>query len=170
MAMILEELDATIAPGAPRKEPCAVVRHLDALLRDEMPANRFATIVVGRLEEDGSVAVANAGHPPVLIVRASGEVEQLASNGPPVGILPDRCWGERRAMLAPGDRLVAYTDGMPEARRIDGTELGIDGTASLAACVRGDDPRSAAARLARLLTETALVEDDVTMFVVGPRE
>ncbi|HEY0590286.1 MAG TPA: PP2C family protein-serine/threonine phosphatase [Thermoanaerobaculia bacterium] len=166
MAMILEELDAMIAPGAAPREPCAVVRRLDTVLRDEMPANRFATLAVGRLEADGALTLANAGHPPLMIVRGSGGVDRFPANGPPVGLLPDRCWGVRNTTLDPGDLLVAYTDGMPEARRIDGTELGIDGTATLAASGSGREPRDAASRLAAVLTRTALVEDDVTLFVL----
>lgn len=166
MAMILEELDAMIVPAAQPKEPCAVVRRLDNVLRNEMPANRFATLAVGRLEVDGALTLANAGHPPLMIARESGGVDRFPSNGPPVGILPDRCWGVRNTTLEPGDLLVGYTDGMPEARRIDGSDLGIDGTAILAACGRGRDARDAASRIAAELTRTALVEDDVTLFVL----
>ncbi len=166
MAMIQEELDAMIAAPAPPKEPCSVVRRLDEVLREEMPPNRFATLVAGRLEADGSLALANAGHPFPLIVKADGGLERLPSNGPPVGILPNRCWGVTRAALAPGDLFVAFTDGFAEARRIDGSEVGIAGAESLAASIRGDHPRAAAARIADQLMRIAVVEDDVTLVVV----
>jgi sigma-B regulation protein RsbU (phosphoserine phosphatase) len=167
MAMIQEELDALLGPSMTAKEPCSVVRHLDEVLREELPPNRFATLVVGRLEPDGSLTIANAGHPPVLIVHATGTIERITSNGPPVGILPNRCWGVTRATLEPGDLLVAYSDGLPEARTIDGAELGIAGAETLIASVHAADPRASATWIADQLTRTALVEDDVTLLVVG---
>ena len=167
MAMIQEELDALLSPAAPPTKPCTIVRRLDEVLREEMPPNRFATLVAGRLGSDGSLAIANAGHPSPLLVRGGGSLERLPSNGPPVGILPNRCWGVTRATLEPGDLLVTYTDGLPEAQRIDGTELGMEGTETLARAVRGDHARDGAARIAEQLTRIALVEDDVTVLVVG---
>jgi sigma-B regulation protein RsbU (phosphoserine phosphatase) len=167
MAMIQEELDAMLMPSNPASEPRSIVRRLDEVLREEMPPNRFATLVVGRLGGDGSLALVNAGHCPPALVRATGELERLPANGPPVGLLPNRWWGITRERLAPGDLLVAYTDGLSEARRIDGSELGIAGAESLAETVRGVPPRDAAARIADRLTRTALVEDDVTVLVVG---
>ncbi len=166
MAMILEELDAMIDPAHAPKQPCSIIRRLDEVLRDEMPPNRFATLVAGRLDDDGALTLANAGHPPPLIVRAGEGVARFPSNGPPVGILPNRCWGVRKGRLDPGDLLVAFTDGLLEARRLDGTELGPAGAESIVATVRREPARTAAAHIADQLTRTALVEDDVTVLVV----
>ncbi|HSN68978.1 MAG TPA: PP2C family protein-serine/threonine phosphatase [Thermoanaerobaculia bacterium] len=167
MAMIQEELDALLSEGSVPAQPCSIVRRLDTLLREEMPPNRFATLVAGRLGADGSLSIANAGHPSPLLVRGDGSIERFPSNGPPVGILPNRCWGVTSGTLAPSDLLVTFSDGLLEARRADGTELGPAGAESIVAPVRRETARAAAAHIADELTRTALVEDDVTVLVVG---
>lgn len=68
----------------------------------------------------------NAGHPAALVVRASGEVERLASAAPPLGLFDawEGTTGEIR--LSPGDLLAACTDGVFEAEDDDGRAFGED--------------------------------------------
>ena len=84
--------------------------------------DEFATVQYGTLTPDRNGGVdlllASGGHPPALIARADGAVEQLTEpRGMPLGMLPAWSGREGRATLAPGDRLVLYTDGVIEARR-----------------------------------------------------
>lgn len=68
----------------------------------------------------------NAGHLPVLLVRADGGIEHLAEGGVPLGFFDDPSYHEGFAALRPGDMLVAYTDGITEAEDADGRFYGID--------------------------------------------
>jgi serine phosphatase RsbU (regulator of sigma subunit) len=64
---------------------------------------------------------ANAGHPPPLLLRGNEPLERsetLATDGLPVGILPSYTFEEKEKILAPGDVLVLYTDGVTEARSV----------------------------------------------------
>ncbi len=75
----------------------------------------FVTAVLVQLGNDGKVVVANAGHPPPLLLSASG-AQWIEPNVvcPPLGL-----GGEGNAVsldLAPRDRLLLYTDGLTEAR------------------------------------------------------
>ncbi len=80
--------------------------------------NMFATLFVGILDPDtGRIDYTNAGHdPPMLQRRADGSIERLAPTGPAVGLLPGVRHAIASADLAIGDRLIVFTDGMPEAR------------------------------------------------------
>src|SRR6185503_16213380 len=49
--------------------------------------------------------------------RAGGTVERLVQGGVPLGMVPGFPFGEREVVLAPGDMLVVYTDGVTEAMR-----------------------------------------------------
>ncbi|MFD5515526.1 PP2C family protein-serine/threonine phosphatase [Streptomyces sp. NPDC127066] len=83
---------------------------------------RYCTAVFGTLEPDpdtGQVAVhlASGGHPPVIVLRAEGTAEFLPTpGGLLVGILPSAPFTAARTVLAPGDTLLLYTDGITEAR------------------------------------------------------
>ncbi|MFD6875008.1 MULTISPECIES: SpoIIE family protein phosphatase [unclassified Streptomyces] len=62
---------------------------------------------------------AGAGHPPALIRRADGTVEELAAPGMFLhpDIAPDQALrGDTNYQLLPGDALLLYTDGITEAR------------------------------------------------------
>ncbi|MEV7729401.1 SpoIIE family protein phosphatase [Streptomyces sp. NPDC087917] len=80
---------------------------------------RFATLVMASaVREAGSVRlrVTSAGHPPALIVRWDGGVEEAASRGTLVGVFPAAPATTTHEMLAPGDFCVLFTDGITEAR------------------------------------------------------
>lgn len=169
MAMIQEELDRHFTPPRPEREACGIVRAIDAMLREELPPNRFATLVVGRVERDGTVVIANGGHPSPLIRRRGGAVEEIPANGPAVGILPNRCWGSTTHHLEPGDALILFTDGAVEARNRDADELGMEGVSALVAMA----PAGPAQRLAHAVLDGihrwtgGAADDDLTLLALS---
>lgn len=156
MAMIQEELEHRIASCASTEcDPARTTHRLHEFLAPLLPRNRFATAVLGWLRDDGTLTLVNAGHPPPLIVRRSGLIEEIGSTGPLLGILPDPQWHTTTTQLEEGDALVLYSDGVTEAV-VEGEELGVQGLKRL---------------LSRTTSATALVDslatsDDVTMVVV----
>jgi serine phosphatase RsbU (regulator of sigma subunit)/PAS domain-containing protein len=102
-----------------RRSPAAILRWLnDAMVRQELDG-RFCTIAcvhlhTGRPEIRASVAL--GGHPPVLLRRANGDIEELGPAGTLLGLVPDPDLADERATLHPGDAIVLHTDGITEAR------------------------------------------------------
>jgi serine phosphatase RsbU (regulator of sigma subunit) len=89
----------------------------DALLTVE--STRFATLVLASAVRDGAdvrLRLTAAGHPPPLVVRTSGEVEEVDTRGMLVGALPAIRSTTATVTLAPGDTCVLYTDGITEVR------------------------------------------------------
>jgi phosphoserine phosphatase RsbU/P len=128
MAMIQEELELRIASCASAAcDPATTTRRLHEFLAPLLPSNRFATAVLGHLDDDGTLTIVNAGHCPPLLARADGTVEELGSTGPLLGILPRPRWVSITRQLAHGDALVLYSDGVTEATLAGGCELGVDG-------------------------------------------
>jgi serine phosphatase RsbU (regulator of sigma subunit) len=80
---------------------------------------RFCTIACVHLDTSRPtirVAVACGGHPPALLRRADGAVEDVGIPGTLLGLVRDPQLEDARAELQPGDALVLYTDGITEAR------------------------------------------------------
>ncbi|MEU6765529.1 PP2C family protein-serine/threonine phosphatase [Streptomyces sp. NPDC046853] len=80
---------------------------------------RFATLVLASaVREAASVLlrVTNAGHPPGLIVRQDGTVEEVGSRGTLIGVMPTITSTTIEAHLAPGEFCALFTDGITEAR------------------------------------------------------
>jgi phosphoserine phosphatase RsbU/P len=79
--------------------------------------NMFATMFVAIVDPaTGNLDYHNAGHDaPMLWRRASGQVDRLPPQGPAVGLMPGIEPVVMSCALGPGDRLLAYTDGVTEA-------------------------------------------------------
>lgn len=77
----------------------------------------FATLFFGVLDPaTGLLTYVNAGQDPAVIVGADGVIKaQLAPTGPIVGIIPNAYYGIEQVTLAPGDFMIVYTDGVPDA-------------------------------------------------------
>ncbi|MEV1146634.1 PP2C family protein-serine/threonine phosphatase [Micromonospora sp. NPDC049799] len=94
----------------------------DALLETTQAHDRgrFATMVLGvvRPHRDGglTLALAGGGHLPPLVLRNSGEVEQVPLSGMLVGVVPDPRIGEATVRLEAGETCLLYSDGVTEAR------------------------------------------------------
>jgi serine phosphatase RsbU (regulator of sigma subunit)/PAS domain-containing protein len=102
-----------------RRSPAAILRWLnDAMVRQDLDG-RFCTIACVHLDTSRPeirVTLACGGHPPALLRRVLGEVEEVGTPGTLLGLLPDVQLDDRRADLTPGDALVLFTDGITDAR------------------------------------------------------
>jgi sigma-B regulation protein RsbU (phosphoserine phosphatase) len=128
----------------------------------------FATCVVIEVDAStGACRYANAGHPPPLLLSPEG-VDELSVTGPLFGPLPGQHWRTGETSLSRGQILVAYTDGITEARNAAGEEFGDE---RLMSCLR-----AAASGDACTLTEDVMntvhifgserLKDDATLAVV----
>lgn len=90
----------------------------------------FVTALYGVLEpHTGRFVFANAGHPPGFIIsnsRRKEAIEQLRPTGMALGVSDQARWKQRIARLSPGDLLILYTDGIPEAQNPQGEFYGGD--------------------------------------------
>lgn len=124
-----------IEDGLPPDEICA---RLSRLLYRRTPPEKYATAFLGILETaTGRLRYTNAGHNPPLLLRADGTVEEIPATGVPLGLLPQAPYRAGETVLAPGDLLVLYTDGLVEANDAEGEEYGLDRLK--AACTAGRD-------------------------------
>ncbi len=114
-SMIKNTIKAYSFQGA---SPARVLSMTNQVLCKTSRAAEFVTVFLGILDSSsGFLSYCCAGHPPPLLLkRKDFHVSLLAAVSPAVGILPelDYCGGEET--LEPGDILIAYTDGITEAR------------------------------------------------------
>jgi sigma-B regulation protein RsbU (phosphoserine phosphatase) len=158
MAMIQEELEQrVIACAETACDPSRTLQRLHEFLLPLMPDNRFATAVVAHLRDDGRLTVANGGHCPPLIVRRDGTIEEIASTGPLLGILPKASWRSYDTHLDSGETLILYSDGVTESTR-DGVELGVCGLRNIV--------RRVGASASAIHRELHTTSDDVTLVTI----
>jgi phosphoserine phosphatase RsbU/P len=99
----------------------------------------FTTLVLGTLRSTGEahrLTLATGGHPAPMVLRRSGQVEEVTVPGTVVGILPDARFGRTTITLRPGETLLLYSDGVTEAGRLGTGGQEQFGSARLAGCLR----------------------------------
>jgi serine phosphatase RsbU (regulator of sigma subunit) len=108
------------AAAAGTGDVASVARQIDSrILPYLLDAEDFVTGVLVDIEHDGCFTVVSCGHPAPVLLTAEGTVEAVElDHSPPLGLGVDPVVA--RGKLAPGDRLLLFTDGLIEARSPSG--------------------------------------------------
>ncbi|QIN84064.1 PAS domain S-box protein [Rubrobacter tropicus] len=148
----------------------------EAMLR-QLPEDRFCTAACARLEPlDGAQGVgldlSRAGHPPPLVVRTDGSVEEVSCPGRALGVFPDAELKDTHMRLMPGETLVFYTDGVTEARSPDGGFFGEDRLHQILAASAGQHAEDVARTLKNAVLEfqEGHPRDDLALLVLRVAE
>lgn len=113
-SIVKDTIRAHVHEGAP---PAVVLRKTNALLEHYSGSETFVTVFFGVLERStGRFTYCNAGHLPAISTACDGELLLLPSNSPLLGAFPDVEFEDDEVLLAPGQTLFLYTDGVIEAR------------------------------------------------------
>ena len=119
----------------------------------------------------GRMICANAGHEhPLIFRRAEGRHAWLeAGHGLPLGAMPSSRYREQTFQIAPGDRLLLYTDGVSEAENSRGERFGLSGIENaVLGTERMDAEQTVQALLRRVDDFASGVEqaDDITILAL----
>jgi serine phosphatase RsbU (regulator of sigma subunit) len=167
MAASLQAAVRVLLQGCPPVDE--LTRQLHQHFLSTTPANKFATVFLGYLREDGRLNYVSAGHNPVVIVPATGDVELLYAGGPPLGLLSGIEYQAETVTLRPGSALVAYTDGLSEAFSPTDEEFGFERIAAIAGAARGRSTESIADEIFSAVEEHTVgapPHDDRTVLIV----
>lgn len=151
--------------------PAVALTRANRWITRDSESGMFVTLFYGILQPDsGVLRYCCAGHnPPLLFRAAGGPVVELTTPGIALGVLEEVSLYEQEVMLAEGDVLVCYTDGVTEA--IDDASEGF-GVPRLIEAVRASQAGSAGDVLGAVTAALALFTgdrplfDDVTMVVI----
>ena len=119
--------------------------------------------------ETGEMEFVCAGHPYPLLRRAGGQTEELGSGGYPLGLRDPLPMSRGTVTVEPGDQLLLYTDGLPEALDAQGkTAFGYERIQ--AALQLGGSPQQVHDNILRSFDAHAGDEplrDDLTLLVIA---
>jgi serine phosphatase RsbU (regulator of sigma subunit) len=146
------------------RSPAHVLSALDRFA-DLIPGAAVSTVFCAVIDpRDGAVRYSSAGHPPGIVVEASGAHRYLDGAGSlPLAVVDDLERPEAGELLSPGSTLLLYTDGLVERR-----DQGIDEGMARAAAVLAEGRGLAPAELQELITEKLLddaPDDDVAFLL-----
>lgn len=112
------------------RPPFEVATLLNALMLEEIKTDLYITFAIGYLDlTTGRVDICQCGHPNPAVLKADGSICYQGRNGLPIGLFEDAEYEQWHLDLAPGDRLLFYSDGFTECPGDADTLLGEDGLA-----------------------------------------
>ncbi len=147
-----------------------ICQKVNSLLFESLEPGNYVTAVYGVLDTKNHIfTFSNCGHNLPFILRADGTVEYLREGGPVLGVSADGVYEERAIVVAPGDLMVLYTDGVTETFNEAGEEFGLDRLIELVKANR----KKSAAEIEDLVYQAVTgfassrhVFDDLTMVVI----
>ena len=119
-ALVMASTRSILRSAAQRLgSPGEILQRSNELLCDDIPPNMFVTCFFGILDTTtGRLRYANAGHDLPHHRHATG-VDELTAYGMPLGLMTGMHYEEHETVLAPGDLLLLYSDGLVEAHNTE---------------------------------------------------
>ncbi|MDQ3282289.1 MAG: SpoIIE family protein phosphatase [Acidobacteriota bacterium] len=169
-ALLMSGLQAAVRASA-SSSPRDLCERVRRVVVSSLSGGRFVTFFYATLDTAAmTLRWCNAGHNAPILARADGTIVRLAEGGPAISrLFRDRPYEEREIALAPGDRLVLFTDGVSEATDASGELFGEQRIEELVGDARALD----AHELQRTIVDASTsfsggeIEDDVTLVVIG---
>jgi serine phosphatase RsbU (regulator of sigma subunit) len=101
-----------------------VLAEANEVLYPDIPPNMFVTCFYAILDPtEGRLRYANAGHN-LPCCRHGGPATELRARGMPLGLMPGMRYEEKEAVVAPGECVLFYSDGLVEAHDPQGEMFG----------------------------------------------
>ena len=103
-------------------DPAHIIRDVNELLQERVERQMFVTCVLAMYEvESRLLKYVNAGHCQPVLIR-DGEVRFLDANAPrfPMGVKGHVPYVDSEIQLQKGDTVFFYSDGLPEAKSLNG--------------------------------------------------
>jgi sigma-B regulation protein RsbU (phosphoserine phosphatase) len=172
-ALFMANVQATVrAYASDSVSPAWLCERVNSVVSANIAAEKFVTLFYGILDaKQKTMQYTSAGHPRPILKNATGEVTQLDNGGAVLGVFPNWKYEDSVVHLAPGDRLVLFTDGITEAARPDGEQFGEEGLIRLINTLADEPPSKLNAKLltaAKSFCDSHL-QDDATLIAITVR-
>ena len=157
---------AILSVGVDEGDPANILSRTNEILL--MQDATIVTAICGVIDlARGVIRVANAGHPPAIMLFDGQRVEKIGATGPPLGAVDRATYTVTSALAMPGSLLTLYTDGLIEYDR--DWDAGERRVLEVLRSIRdtGADP---AAALLQAIFHGEAPPDDVAILTIGFRE
>jgi len=175
-ALMMASLEASLRAEATRagNDIAGMIARVNQMVYDASAEDRYATLFYAQFDPaTRRLTYVNGGHCPPMLFRhsASGtRVERLdEGGGPVVGLMQECPYSQAEVLLAPGDILVIYSDGISEAMNQSLEEWG---EKRVMEAVASADGQHADALIARIMQAAdgfaagAPQHDDMTLVIL----
>lgn len=170
-ALMMSNLQAAVkVTAAERTSPSELCERVNKLACRNGSVDKFISFFYATYDPvHHTLVYCNAGHNPPIVLRRGGKEIRLESSDIVLGQRPDWAFHDAEILLAPGDRLVLYTDGITEAGVHKGDEFGEE---RMIASLKQSPEGSADASMRALMTDVTRhcadrFDDDATCVILS---
>ncbi|HQP27310.1 MAG TPA: SpoIIE family protein phosphatase [Candidatus Syntrophosphaera sp.] len=154
-----------------KDKPEDILHILNTFLVENNPKSDFVTMVLGIIGlESGSCVFSNAGHTPIYQLKAAGGFSKFATtHSTALGFFDNIKITSDVLQLAPGDKILVFTDGVSEAVDRHDKLFGTDGLEKVLNKEAGSSPEETVQAVLAAVGEFADTQkshDDTTILVV----
>jgi phosphoserine phosphatase RsbU/P len=153
-----------------RLAPAELLQLVNQYVYDSAPHNRFMTFFYAELDlHNHCLHYVNAGHNPPILISRDRSCSYLNKCGVPLGVNRQTIYQAQELVLAPGDLLILYTDGITEAMNPEQQEFGEEELHRLAlSCTEKTGAEIAEAVMQSVIRFRGSAEqsDDITLLVL----
>jgi sigma-B regulation protein RsbU (phosphoserine phosphatase) len=125
-ALLMSNLQAAVRGlASPALSPDGLCARLNSLVCHNTGNDRFITFFYAQLDGPARLLrYTNAGHNAPIVLHSDGSHQRLQEGGGVLGVFPNQRFAAGAVQLAPGDRVILFTDGVTEASDPAGEEFG----------------------------------------------
>jgi serine phosphatase RsbU (regulator of sigma subunit) len=157
---------AILSVGLDESDPANVLARTNEILL--LQDATIVTAICGVVDlTQGVIRMANAGHPPAMMLFDGERVEKIGATGPPLGAIDRASYTVTSVLATPGSLLTLYTDGLIEHNR--DWEEGERRVLDVLRAIHDKSPDPAAALLQSIFYGEAPL-DDVAILTISFRE
>ena len=132
--LIMASAKVLLPQAAAKSSPGAALEELNRRLCPLLNNREFVALAYARFDpKNGELQIANAGLPDPYLLRHTGSIDSLVVTGDrlPLGIRKEVTYSTARYSMTSADRLLMFSDGIPEARDRRGNPIGYEGLMQL---------------------------------------
>jgi sigma-B regulation protein RsbU (phosphoserine phosphatase) len=154
--------------AGPVYSPEDTLRSVDSVMRQMLGEEQYLTACYARLNRrTRRLAVVSAGHPPLILVSASGNARVLDMHSEPLGLFSSMVLQRRDVKVEPGDRFFMYSDGLIESMPGGGRKEGLEKLIWSCVLHRADSLDQVARAVVDDLRPPAIAATDDMLLLVG---
>jgi len=152
--------------------PRRIFQEVNQNILDYVKTQNYLTTFFIVFDSDYNVTYSNASHQKALLLRTEeGKIEQLDTNGLFIGAIEDArdSYEEKKTKLHYGDKIILYTDGIPESLNINREEYSnsrFEETIMKNKQLPLEDFTSSIVEDVQRFIGNATVQDDITLMVI----